>query len=89
MTLVPQLAAGTAYWGPRKIGDFVGFIPSSLFPSLRSQATRVKPLITHCFLQLLVNPDTGKEGTMVRGGRSNNDFVVMTFHPRLERAKLW
>ena len=39
-TVVPQLAAGTAYWGPRKIGDFVGFIPSSLFPSLRSQATR-------------------------------------------------
>ena len=59
--------------------------PNPLFVSAQPQG--VKPLMTHCFLQVLVNPHVGIGPIELRV--SQCVFTVVTFEPRLVRVKLW
>ena len=60
-------------------------LPAPSFPELSPQG--VKPLMTHFFLQLLVNPETGVDGSsLALDGQSA--FTVVTHDPRLARVKL-
>ena len=55
--------------------------PSSLFPRAKPQG--MKPLMTHCFLQLTINPEAGEDGNI--STQSQRSLAVKTYDPRLDR----
>ena len=64
--------------------DRIVFYPSSLFPRAKPQG--MKPLMTHCFLQLLINPDAGEDEILSTGPKPT--LTVIAFDPRLCHSEL-
>ena len=43
--------------------------------------------MTHCFLQLTINPEAGENSVILTA--SQTQFTVKTYEPRLDRQILW
>ena len=43
--------------------------------------------MTHCFLQLTINPQSGEDLVYLTG--SDCEFTVITYEPRLGHIKMW